>query len=264
MLSLRTSVIGPLLAQDAFEKAQGALALSLDLPVDTESGIPTPAGIPGRPARPRLVLPNAIQHDSLKTIEGRAALLHAIAHIELNAIDLALDMVWRFSGMPAQFYRDWVSIAKEEALHFTLIRNHLLTLGFDYGDFDAHNSLWEMAERTQHDVLARVALVPRTLEARGLDASPAVKKKLVSVGDKKAGEILDLILKDEIGHVLAGNNWFRWLCRQRGLDPILAYSDLTQKYDVPKPRAPFNFEARRLAGFAEAELRELGLQPLRS
>src|SRR5450830_349884 len=122
MLSLRTSVIGPLLAQDALEKAQGALALSLELPIDTESDIPPPVGIPGRPGRPKLVLPTAIKHASLKTLEGRAALLHSIAHIELNAIDLALDIVWRFSGMPAQFYRDWVSIAKEEATHFTLLR----------------------------------------------------------------------------------------------------------------------------------------------
>ena len=259
MLSLRTSVIGPLLAQDPIEKARGTLALSLDLPVDPQSEIPSPVGIPGRPARPRLVLPTAIKHASLKTIEGRAALLHSIAHIEFNAIDLALDIVWRFSGMPAQFYRDWVSIAKEEALHFTLIRNHMLSLGFDYGDFDAHNALWEMAEKTKHDVLARVALVPRTLEARGLDASPAVKNKLVSVGDKKAGEILDVILKDEIGHVLAGNRWYRWLCRQRGLDPISAYADLTKKYDAPKLRPPFNFEARRLAGFEEAELLGLGV-----
>jgi uncharacterized ferritin-like protein (DUF455 family) len=258
MLSLRTSVICPLLAQDALEKAQGVLALSLELPIDTESDIPPPVGIPGRPARPRLVLPTAIKHASLKTTEGRAALLHSIAHIELNAIDLALDIVWRFSGMPAQFYRDWVSIAKEEATHFTLLRNHLFSLGFDYGDFDAHNTLWEMAEKTKGDILARIALVPRTLEARGLDASPAVKNKLVSVGDKKAGEILDVILKDEIGHVFAGNHWYRWLCSQRGLDPISTYVDLSRKYDVPKLRPPFNFEARRLAGFDEVELLGLG------
>jgi len=258
MLSLRTSVIGPLLAQDALEKAKGALALSLELPIDTESDISSPVGIPGRPARPRLVLPTAIKHTSLMTIEGRAALLHSIAHIELNAIDLALDIVWRFPGMPAQFYRDWVSIAKEEATHFTLLRNHLVSLGFDYGDFDAHNSLWEMAEKTKDDVLARVALVPRTLEARGLDASPAVKNKLVSVGDKKAGEILDVILKDEIGHVLAGNHWYRWLCSQRGLDPISTYAELTKKYDAPKLRPPFNLVARRLAGFDEVELHGLG------
>lgn len=257
MLSLRTSVIAPLLTRDAVAKAQCALALSLELPIDIESEITPPVGIPGRPARPNVVLPTAIRQHSLRTIEGRAALLHAIAHIELNAIDLALDIVWRFSGMPEQFYRDWVSIAKEEARHFMLLRNHLLSLGFDYGDFDAHNSLWDMAERTKDDVLARVALVPRTLEARGLDATPAVKNKLVSVGDKKAGEILDIILKDEIGHVFVGNHWYRWICSQRRLDPISTYADLTKKYDAPKLRPPFNLEARRLAGFDEIELRQL-------
>lgn len=259
MLSLRTSVIGPLLLRDAAAKAQAVRELSLSLPVDMASDIRPPLGIPGRPVRPALVLPTAIKHLSLRTLEGRALLIHALAHIELNAIDLALDIVWRFAGMPEQFYRDWVAIAKEEALHFTLLRKHLLSLGFDYGDFDAHNTLWDMAEKTKDDVLARVALVPRTLEARGLDASPAVKNKLVSVGDKKAGEILDIILKDEIGHVAAGNHWYRWLCAQRGLDPISTYADLTRKYDAPKLRPPFNLEARRLAGFDEAELRQLVL-----
>jgi uncharacterized ferritin-like protein (DUF455 family) len=231
--------------------------LSLELPVDAESDISAPAGIPGRPVRPILVLPTQIRQVSLKTTQGRAALIHAIAHIELNAIDLALDIVWRFSKMPEQFYRDWVAIAKEEARHFTLLRNHLVTLGFDYGDFDAHNTLWAMAEKTKDDVLARVALVPRTLEARGLDASPAVKNKLVSVGDFKAGEILDVILHDEIGHVSTGNRWYRWLCTQRGLDPISTYAALTQTYQAPRLRPPFNLEARRLAGFDDLELREL-------
>ena len=259
MLCLRTSVLGPLLACDAVAKAAGARALNPDLEVDVEAVIAPPPGIPGRPARPALVPPTAIRQVPLKTVQGRAALLHSIAHIELNAIDLALDMVWRFPGMPARFYRDWVSIAREEALHFTLLRDHLMSLGFDYGDFDAHNSLWEMAEKTKDDVLARVALVPRTLEARGLDASPAVKNKLVSVGDMKAAGIIDLILQDEIGHVFAGNHWYRWLCEQRGLDPIRTYADLTLKYEAPRLRPPFNLEARRLAGFDEDELRQLAL-----
>ena len=181
--------------------------------------------------------------------------MHALAHIELNAIDLALDIVWRFFGMPAQFYRNWVRIAQEEALHFTLLRDHMLTLGFDYGDFDAHNTLWEMAEKTKNDVLARVALVPRTLEARGLDASPAVRNKLVSVGDMKGAEILAIILRDEMGHVAAGNHWYRWVCSQRRLDPISTYAELTKKYEAPKLLPPFNLDARRLAGFEEDELR---------
>lgn len=259
MLSLRTSVIGPLLTQEAVAKAQGTLALSLDLPIDIEADIKHPVGIPGRPTRPTLVFPKAIKKTSLMTIEGRAALLHALAHIEFNAIDLALDIVWRFSGMPEQFYRDWVRIAKEEALHFTLLRDHLVSLGFDYGDFDAHNTLWEMAEKTKEDVLARVALVPRTLEARGLDVSPAVRNKLISVGDMKAGEILSVILKDEIGHVAAGNHWYHWICSQRHLDPISTYAELTKKYAAPKLLPPFNLEARRQAGFDEDELRQLAL-----
>jgi uncharacterized ferritin-like protein (DUF455 family) len=184
-------------------------------------------------------------------------LVHSIVHIEKNAIDLALDICWRFAGMPEAFYRDWLQVAFEEAYHFTLLRDHLLTLGFDYGDFPAHDGLWSMAERTQGDILARVALVPRTLEARGLDASPAVKTKLVSIGDHRAGEILDIILRDEIGHVAVGNHWYGWLCAQRGLDPVGTYAELTQKYEAPKLKGPFNLAARRAAGFNDAELAAL-------
>ncbi len=194
---------------------------------------------------------------SVNTVEGRAALIHAIAHIELNAIDLALDAVWRFAGMPDEFYRQWVGVAREEAYHFTLLRDHLRAMGYEYGDFPAHNALWEMAEKTKGDVLARVALVPRTLETRGLDASPPLRAKLVNAGDHRAGEILDIILRDEIGHVALGNRWYRWLCEQRGLDPVATYTELAEKYGAPKPRGPFNLEARRAAGFTEEELRAL-------
>jgi uncharacterized ferritin-like protein (DUF455 family) len=195
---------------------------------------------------------------SMRTVEGRAALLHALAHIEFNAINLALDAAWRFAGQPQAFYRDWLQVAREEALHFELLRDHLRTLGFAYGDFPAHNALWEMAEKTRHDVLARVALVPRTLEARGLDASPPIKAKLVGAGDTRAGEILDIILHDEIGHVAIGNRWYRWLCAQRGLDPVATYEHLAAVHQAPRPRAPFNLEARRAAGFEDDELARLG------
>ncbi|WP_457355843.1 ferritin-like domain-containing protein [Roseateles sp. P5_D6] len=258
MSDLRLATLGPLLIADAPAKAAATLTLDAALPVDTGALIPEPGGIPGRPARPRLVEHITLKGPSLRTPAGIAALVHAIAHIELNAIDLALDICWRFPGMPEAFYRDWLRIAQEEAKHFTLLREHLLTLGFDYGDFDAHNALWDMAERTKHDLLARIALVPRTLEARGLDASPAVKRKLVGAGDKRAGEILDIILHDEIGHVLAGNRWYRFLCEQRGLDPIATYAELATLHQAPKLRAPFNLEARRAAGFDEAELAALG------
>ena len=149
-------------------------------------------------------------------------------------------------------------MAREEALHFELLRDHLATLGHAYGDFDAHDGLWQMAQRTRHDLLARLALVPRTLEARGLDASPAVKAKLLAAGDVRGGEILDIILRDEIGHVAVGNHWYRWLCAQRGLDPLATYAALAREHGAPRLRGPFNLDARRAAGFDEAELAALG------
>jgi len=258
MITLRTSVIPPLLTKNAVAKAQDVLALSLDLPIDASAQLSEPPGIPGRPNKPLLVHAKEIKQLPLVTTEGRAALLHALAHIELNAIDLALDVVWRFADMPEQFYLDWVRIAKEEALHFMLLREHLVSIGYDYGGFPAHNTLWEIAEKTKGDVLARIALVPRLMEARGLDATPAVKNKLVSVRDMKGGKILDIIMKDEIGHVATGNNWYRWICAQRQLDPITTFASLLKQYSPPKLRPPFNLEARRLAGFLEEELRLLG------
>ena len=225
--------------------------------VDTQAVIADPGGIPGRSPHPILVSHTSLKAKPLNTPEGKALLLHAIAHIELNAIDLALDVVWRFSGMPEDFYRDWVRIAKEEAKHFLLLQGHLTGMGFDYGPFPAHNSLWDMAERTKGDILARIGLVPRTMEARGLDASPGVKNKLVSAGDMAAARILDIILEDEIGHVAAGNRWYRFVCQQRGLDPVATYRNLIQQYDAPKLKSPYNLEARRLAGFDEEELNDL-------
>ena len=216
-----------------------------------------PGGLPGRPPRPRLRPHRELAQGSLATPAGRAALLHALAHIEFNAIDLACDVVWRYAALPEAFYRDWIAIAAEEAVHFALLRDHLRSFGYDYGSFDAHGALWDMAERTRDDLLARLALVPRTLEARGLDASPAVRAKLVGAGDVAAGAILDVILRDEIGHVAAGNRWYRWLCEQRGVDPLASHAELTAHYAAPRARGPFNLEARRAAGFSDAELQAL-------
>ncbi len=258
MNSLRTSALIPLCASSAIDKAALTRSLDIDLPVHPDEALFATETIPGRPALPELVPFIKLKKKPLTTLEGRAMMIHSIAHIELNAIDLALDIVWRFPGMPEQFYRDWIAIAQEEALHFTLLRDHLVSMGFDYGAFPAHDALWQMAERTKGDILARIALVPRTLEARGLDASPAVKRRLVDAGDHAVGKILDIILRDEIGHVAAGNRWYRWVCEQRGLDPLTTYPELVAKYDAPKLRAPFNLEARRLAGFDEAELARLG------
>jgi uncharacterized ferritin-like protein (DUF455 family) len=214
-------------------------------------------GIPGRPDKPLLVAPREVGHRSMATIEGRAALIHALAHIEFNAINLALDAVWRFADMPIDFYADWLKVAAEEALHFCLLSSHLQSLGFSYGDFAAHNSLWEMAEKTTGDVLARMALVPRTLEARGLDATPGVRSKLAQVGDRAAAEILDIILRDEIGHVEIGNRWYHWCCEQRSLDVLTTYQELALRYKAPVLRGPFNLEARRQAGFMESEIAAL-------
>ncbi|MFD1121919.1 ferritin-like domain-containing protein [Methylophilus flavus] len=220
------------------------------------------APVPGRPLRPALVAPKLLKRRAMNTVEGRAALIHALAHIEFNAINLALDAVWRFTDMPADYYNDWLLVAKEEAYHFSLLRQHLQSLGFDYGDFDGHNSLWEMVEKTQSDVLARMALVPRTLEARGLDAAPPLKNKLAQAGDHAAAAILDIILHDEIGHVAIGNRWFQFLCGQRGVDFLETFESLRQQYQAPKLRPPFNMEARKLAGFTEAELAYLNADTL--
>ncbi len=257
MVELRTRVLALLACRDADAKAAGALALDVQAPLDAGRVHDEPPGLPGRPERPLLVPQSQLAQRPVSTPEGRAALIHALAHIELNAVDLALDIVWRFPGLPEAFYRDWVGVAREEALHFTLLRDHLRGLGFDYGSFPAHDALWAMARKTCGDVLARVALVPRTLETRGLDASPPIKAKLVGAGDRRAGEILDVILRDEIGHVALGNRWYRWLCAQRGLDLLATYDELARRFDAPRPRGPFNLDARRAAGFSEPEIEAL-------
>jgi len=257
MTTLRHAVLEPLCLIRADDKAKAGLALDLTLPVGADQPVEAQVAVPGRPAKPILVPPTEVKQRSVHTLEGRATLVHAICHIELNAIDLACDIVWRFPGMPDLFYVQWAQVAKEEALHFSLLRDHLRQMGYEYGDFPAHNGLWEMAEKTKGDLLARLALVPRTLEARGLDASPPIKKKLVQAGDVRAGEILDVILRDEIGHVAVGNRWFGYLCEQRNLDLVQTYAELAEKYDAPKLRGPFNLDARRRAGFSEIELKAL-------
>lgn len=231
--------------------------LAGQISINAEAVLTEPAGLPGRPDKPELVSPLEVEKRSMRTAEGRAALIHALAHIEFNAINLALDAVWRFPGMPIQYYADWLKVAAEEAYHFDLLNGHLQTMGYQYGDFSGHNSLWEMAERTQSDVLARMALVPRTMEARGLDASPPLRNKFAQIGDAEAANILDIILRDEIGHVSIGNHWFNWLCEQRGLDPIATYDTLAKQYHAPALRKPFNLDARRQAGFTEKELARL-------
>ncbi|MGE4243419.1 ferritin-like domain-containing protein [Ramlibacter sp.] len=238
------------------------LAASADAMPLSSTAPPAPAGVPGRPERPQLIHASKVPKRSPAKPEGLAALLHAIAHIEFNAINLALDAAWRFEGLPRDFHLDWIRVAGEEAYHFTLLREHLASLGYAYGDFDAHDGLWAMCEKTKDDVVARMALVPRTLEARGLDATPQIQQKLRQVGTPaamRAVEILDVILRDEVGHVAVGNRWYRFLCEREGLDPIAHYDRVALRYAAPKLYPPFNVDARRRAGFSEEEMHVMRL-----
>ena len=215
--------------------------------------------LPGRPEKPILVPPLQVPRRKMDTVEGRASLLHSLGHIEFNAINLALDAIWRFAGMPTQYYADWLKVAKEEAYHFSLVENYMQSFGYRYGDFEAHNSLWEMVERTTDSIIARMALVPRTMEARGLDAVPMIRERFKQIKESGAVQILDIILRDEIGHVAIGNQWFNYLCGQNNLSPIATYQDLAITYRAPKLKGPFNIEARRLAGFSPEEIELLGV-----
>ena len=224
---------------------------------DDSAPPPEPIRMPGRPGRPHLVHPRELPRRGFGSNEGRAAFIHSIAHIEFNAIDLAWDAVYRFRGMPPQFYADWVSVASDEARHFAMLRARLREFGRDYGDFDAHNGLWEMAEKTAHSGLERMALVPRVLEARGLDVTPAMIVKLRQLGDDATADILEVILREEVGHVAAGSRWFRWYCAGEGVDPVPTFRRLLSEYGRGVLYGPFNLEARSAAGFSEQELAAL-------
>jgi uncharacterized ferritin-like protein (DUF455 family) len=261
---LRQQALNALMEPDPQQKVLLALSLraqAATLLIANQLDIGVPDGLPGCPARPELRSHLDVPKRSPFTPAGLAALIHAVTHIEFNAINLALDAIWRFDGMPPAYYLDWVTVAAEEAQHFSLLQDHLQSLGYGYGGFPAHTGLWDMTHKTAGDVLARMALVPRTLEARGLDATPAMQAKLRHVGTPaalRAVEILDIILRDEIGHVAIGNRWYRHLCSERGLDPVRTYAELAVSYGAPRLKGPFNLNARRAAGFDEAELAMLG------
>lgn len=211
----------------------------------------------GQPARLNLVAPRAVPKRGLSSVAGKIALLHAVAHIEFNAINLAWDAVYRFQNMPPEFYADWVQVAAEEAYHFTLIHAELQHYNVEYGDLPAHQGLWDMATDTAHDVLVRMALVPRVLEARGLDATPSIIHKLQATGETAVVDILEIILRDEIGHVAKGSYWFHWLCQQRGLEPESTFRQLLKQHFRGKLRGALNLEARLAAGFTAQELENL-------
>ena len=216
-----------------------------------------PIGRPGRPARPLLVAPRHLPQRGLGTAEGRAALIHAVAHIEFNAINLAWDAVYRFRGMPPNYYADWVGVAADEARHFALLQARLAQLGHAYGNFDAHDGLWEMAVKTSDSCLARMALVPRVLEARGLDVTPGMIARLHAVGDVDTVAILATILREEVAHVAAGSRWFAWCCAREGRDPEAEFAALIAQYVHTSLKGPFNIAARLAAGFSAAELARL-------
>ncbi len=254
----RSTVLQLLCIADPLVKAQSVLDWQPTVAWDLQTVMAEPAcDLPGRMQRPELVEPRQVKQRSLQTAVGRATLIHALAHIECNAINLALDILWRFSGQPKAFYDDWLRVAKDESRHFLMLHDHLISLGYGYGDFPAHQGLWDMADRTRDDILARLALVPRTLEARGLDASPAIRDKLAQVGDLKAARLLDIILHDEIEHVAIGNRWYRHECERRGVDSLPTYDELALRYRAPKVRGPLNHAARLQAGFLPEELASL-------
>jgi uncharacterized ferritin-like protein (DUF455 family) len=264
---LRQLALAALALDDPQAKVTAARSLHAQAPDlrIMEQGPAPQAPLPGRPARPELVHAARVPRRSPFKPEGLAALLHAIAHIEFNAINLALDAAWRFEGMPREFHLDWVRVAAEEAYHFGLLVQLLADLGHAYGDFTAHDNLWTMCTRTQDDVVARMALVPRTLEARGLDATPQIQERLRAVGTPmalRAVDVLDIILRDEVGHVAIGNHWYRWLCARDDLDPVAHYAVLVQRHDAPRLHPPFNRAARERAGFSDDELALLLAQPL--
>ena len=235
-----------------------------DLWTAVESGAwqPSDPGPPGplpcgRPDRPKMVPPGQLPRRGLGSVEGRQALIHAIAHIEFNAINLGLDAALRFPGMPDAYYRDWLSVAADEARHFAMLSARLQELDMRYGDLPAHNGLWEMAEKTAHDPLIRMALVPRVLEARGLDVTPGMIAKLRAVGDTQTVALLEVILEEEEEHVAIGSRWFRQLCAERGLAPEATFRQLLETYFSGGLRGPFNFDARRRAGFSAEEIDRL-------
>ena len=216
-----------------------------------------PLDDPGRPAQPELVDPRRLERRSSATPEGRVRLLHAFAHIEFNAINIALDAIYRFREMPREFIADWLKVADEEATHYGLLSHELKRRGSAYGAYSAHRGLWDMVCRTREDPLLRMALVPRVMEARGLDVTPAMIERFRQAGDGAAVEALEIIYRDEIGHVRIGNHWYEWLCRARGVDPARTFRELVERYLDGRLRGPFNRAARLEAGFAADELEAL-------
>jgi len=208
---------------------------------------------PGRPGRPELVPQRGLARRRLGSEAGRIAAIHAVTHIEANAINLALDAAHRFAGMPKAYYDDWLRVADEEALHFGLLADRLAAHGAAYGDLPAHDGLWAMAVQTADDPLRRMALVPRVLEARGLDVTPGMQARFADIGDHETAVVLQRIFDDEVGHVAIGSRWFAHLCEQQGLEPEATFRHLLAEEGITV-FPPVNVEARGRAGFSAEEL----------
>ena len=247
--------------QDPVEKVAAVRAMGTAWKtgqLDRESGIELPNVVyPGRPDRPELIAPKKLPRRRLGNPEGHAAMIHAIGHIEFNAINLACDAVYRFRDMPEAYYDDWIQVAVEEAYHFSLISERLQVLGYKYGDFPGHDGLWDLARKTAHNLLDRMALIPRVMEARGLDVTPGITRKFQGIGDQATVTILDIILRDEVGHVEAGTRWFNYLCEQQNKDPEATYFELLAEYFPKGIKCPLHIPARLEAGFTEQELNRL-------
>ena len=246
------------------------LQLSLDIAAAWDNGLlewqegdplleelPVQLNQPGHLDKPVLVDVSKVKNRGFKSIQQRASLIHSLAHIELTAVNLAWDSVYRYRHLPKEYYDDWIQTGREEAQHFYLLRKSLRDMGYDYGDFPAHNELWQMAVTTAADLMARMAIVHRVLEARALDVVPFSVEKFRSIGDRQTADSLVIIANDEIGHVNSGARWFRYRCEQEQVDPDKMFFTLLKKYLKSTPRGPFNREARMKAGFSLAEMQEL-------
>jgi uncharacterized ferritin-like protein (DUF455 family) len=254
MIDLAQGACGILTAGEPADKVARALALAAAWREGRASFVAPgrPPMRPARPARPPLLPPRAMpKRKAGGSSEKRVALLHALAHIELNAIDLAWDMIARFgtARTPGAFFEDWVKVGEEEAIHFSLLRDRLGELGAEYGDLPAHDGLWMAAEETAYDLLARLAIVPLVLEARGLDVTPATTAQFRSAGDEPSAAILERIYQDEIGHVAAGMRWFHHFAEAAGLDPKQAWQERVRRHFKGTLKPPFNDAARSDAGF---------------
>lgn len=263
LTSLRAAATHAILSTDLDEKTElaqeaarrwHARRLSLRSPLD-----PDLPERPGRPAKPELVPPKATEKRSLHTLPGRIAMLHALAHIELNAVDLALDIVARFATepVPHSFFDGWMQVAFEESKHFRMVRERLKALGADYGDMPAHDGLWQAAHSTRNDLTARLAVVPLILEARGLDVTPSLQVKMRETGDIESADVLKVIYDDEKGHVAIGAKWFRFLCARERRDPAATFKELVRANFRGSLKAPFNDVARAEAGLTPSFYRSL-------